>query len=99
MPTKEEIFIQVEKAVRAVLNTEEDEITMKTMFLADLDAESIDFLDMSFEIEKLTGVELDFPTVLQFLNEKKGDEITDFSISDLVDYLFERKEVSCTTSS
>jgi len=97
MPTKEEIFIQVEKAVRAVLNTEEGEITMETMFLADLDAESIDFLDISFEIEKLTGLELDFPEVIRILNEKRDVETTDFSISDLVGYLIELKEVSCTT--
>lgn len=97
MPTKEEIFIQVEKAVRAVLNTEEGEITMETMFLADLDAESIDFLDISFEIEKLTGLELDFQEVIRILNEKRDVETTDFSISDLVGYLIELKEVSCTT--
>ena len=71
MPTKEEIFIQIERAVRAVLNTEEGEITMETMFRADLDVESIDFLDIGFEIEKLTGVELDFSEVIQFLNEKR----------------------------
>ena len=97
MPTKEEIFIQIERAVRAVLNTEEGEITMETMFRADLDVESIDFLDIGFEIEKLTGVELDFSEVIQFLNEKRGAEITDFSISDLVDYLIDQSEVSCTT--
>lgn len=97
MPTKEEIFIQIERAVRAVLNTAEGEITMETMFRADLDVESIDFLDIGFEIEKLTGVELDFSEVIQFLNEKRGAEITDFSISDLVDYLIDQNEVSCTT--
>ena len=97
MPTKEEIFIQIERAVRAVLNTEEGEITMETMFRADLDVESIDFLDIGFEIEKLTGVELDFSEVIQFLNEKRGAEITDFSISDLVGYLIDQSEVSCTT--
>ena len=97
MPTKEEIFIQIEKAVRTVLNTKEGEIKMETMFRTDLDVESIDFLDIGFEIEKLTGVELDFSEVIQFFNEKKGAEITDFSISDLVDYLINQSEVSCTT--
>ena len=97
MPTKEEIFIQIERAVRAVLNTEEGEITMETMFRADLDVESIDFLDIGFEIEKLTGVELDFSEVIQFLNEKRDAEITDFSIFDLVGYLIDQSEVSCTT--
>ena len=97
MSAKEKIFIQIESAVRAVLNTDEGEIKMDTMFRADLDVESIDFLDIGFEIEKLTDVELDFSEVIQFLNEKRGVEITDFSISDLVDYLIDQREVSCTT--
>ena len=87
MTTKEELFIQVADAVRTVLNTEEGEIKMGSMFRADLNTESIDFLDISFEVEKRTGVELDFPSVLKYIVEKKGTEITDLSVSDLVDYL------------
>ncbi|MHB8880703.1 MAG: acyl carrier protein [Thermodesulfovibrionales bacterium] len=87
MTTEEELFLQVADAVRAVLNTEEGEIKMESMFRADLNTESIDFLDISFEIEKRTGVELDFPAVLKFIMEKKGSEITDFSVADLVGYL------------
>jgi acyl carrier protein len=87
MNNEQEIFLQVEESVRAVLNTEKGEIKMDSMFRADLDAESIDFLDISFEIEKRTGVELDFPAVLEFLNEKKGSQVDDISIADLVDYL------------
>ncbi|GBE05474.1 acyl carrier protein [bacterium BMS3Abin10] len=48
MGTEQEIFSQVEAAVRIVLNTEEGEIKMETMFRADLDAESIDFPDINF---------------------------------------------------
>jgi acyl carrier protein len=87
MTTKEELFTQVEDAVRAVLNTKKGEIKMESMFRADFDTESIDFLDISFEVEKRTGVELDFPSVLKYLMEKKGAAITDLSVSDLVDYL------------
>jgi acyl carrier protein len=60
---------------------------METMFRADLNAESIDFLDISYEIERLTGVELDFPQVIRFVSEKKGSEIADLSIGDLVGFL------------
>jgi acyl carrier protein len=91
MTTKEELFAQVEEAVRAVLNTEEGEIKMERMFRADLNTESIDFLDISFEVEKRTGVELDFPSVLNYMTNKKGTAITDLSISDLVDYLSDVK--------
>jgi acyl carrier protein len=87
MTNENEFFPQVEEAVRAVLNTEEGEIKMESMFRADLNTESIDFLDISFEIEKRTGVELDFPSVLKYMVEKKGAEITDLSIADVVGYL------------
>lgn len=85
--TEQELFVQVEEAVRTVLNTEEGEIKMESMFRADLGAESIDMLDISYEIEKRTGVELDFQETLNFMNEKKGEEVTDFSVCDLVDYI------------
>jgi acyl carrier protein len=88
MTNEKELFLQVEDAVRAVLDTKEGEIKMESMFRADLNTESIDFLDITFEIEKRTGVELDFPSVIKYMTEKKGtDEITDLSIADLVQYL------------
>ena len=68
MTDEKELFLQVEDAVRTVLNTEEGEIKMESMFRADLNTESIDFLDITFEIEKRTGVEMDFPSVLKLLN-------------------------------
>ena len=66
MATEQELFTQVESAVREVLNTDEGEIKQESMFRADLGAESIDLLDISFELEKLTGKELDFREVVQF---------------------------------
>ena len=88
MTDEKELFLQVEDAVRAVLNTEEGEIKMESMFRADLNTESIDFLDITFEIEKRTGVEMDFPSVLKYMTERKGtDEITDLSIADVVGYI------------
>jgi acyl carrier protein len=87
MTNEDELFLQVEEAVRAVLNTEEGEIKMESMFRADLNTESIDFLDISFEIEKRIGVELDFPSVLKYMADKKDTEITDLAIADIVGYL------------
>ena len=88
MTDEKELFLQVEDAVRTVLNTEEGEIKMESMFRADLNTESIDFLDITFEIEKRTGVEMDFPSVLKYMTERKGtDEITDLSIADVVGYI------------
>ncbi len=85
--TEQELFVQAEEAVRAVLNTEEGEIKMESMFRADLGAESIDMLDISYEIEQRAGVELDPQETLNFMNEKKGKEVTDISVDDLVYYI------------
>ncbi len=87
MATEQELFAQVEEAVRTVLNTEEGEIKMDSMFRADLDTESIDFLDITYEIEKRTGIELDLQEVLKYLNDKKGEEVTDVSPRDLIDFI------------
>jgi len=85
--TEQELFDNVEEAVRTVLNTAEGEITRTSMFKADLNTESIDYLDISFEIEQRTGMELDFTEAWQYIIEKKGADTTDISIQDLLDYV------------
>ena len=87
MATDMELFSQVEGAVREVLNTKEGDIKPESFFRSDLGAESIDLLDISFELEKRTGKELDFREVVQFVNEKRGTEISDLSVNDIVEYL------------
>ncbi|NTV91785.1 MAG: acyl carrier protein [Chlorobiaceae bacterium] len=87
MLSEKELFEKLEDAIRAVLNTEAGDITKESMFKADLDAESIDYLDISYEIEQRTGVELDFTEALQYITEKKGDDITDISVQDIIDYM------------
>ena len=85
--TENELFEKVEEAVRTVLNTAEGEITRTSMFKADLNTESIDYLDISFEIEQRTGLELDFTEAWQYITEKKGADTTDISVQDMVDYI------------
>lgn len=87
MISDKELFEKVEEAVRAVLNTEEGEIKKESMFKADLDAESIDYLDISYEIEQRTGLELDFTEALEYITDRKGSDITDISVQDVLDYM------------
>jgi len=95
MFTEDELFQKVEEAINAVLDTAEGEIKKESMFKADLDAESIDYLDISFEIEQRTGIELNFTEALQYITDRKGSEITDIAVHDILDYmmhLFQQKE-------
>lgn len=87
MQTEQQLFSNIEKAVSNVLNTKAGEITMDSKFRGDLGAESIDMIDISFEIEKATGKELDFKQIVAQLQQTQGNEVKDLKISDLVTYL------------
>ena len=50
--TKDEIFSHVQEVLVEALGADEDEITESASLTADLGAESIDFLDIVFRLEK-----------------------------------------------
>jgi acyl carrier protein len=52
MATKEEIFTKVQEALVDALGVDEDEVVPEATLQGDLDAESIDFLDIVFRLEK-----------------------------------------------
>lgn len=64
--TQEEIFSQVKAVIVDSLNVDEDEVTLDSKLAADLGAESIDFLDITFRLERQFGFRIPhnelFPT-------------------------------------
>lgn len=52
MPSNEEIFEQVQEILVDALGVDDDEVTPEATLNGDLGAESIDFLDISFRLEK-----------------------------------------------
>lgn len=58
MPTKEEVFAKVQEALVDALGVDEDEVTPTATMVGDLGAESIDFLDIVFRLEKAFGIEI-----------------------------------------
>lgn len=58
MPTKDEIFQKVRSTLVDALNVDEDEVTLAARLRGDLNAESIDFLDIVFRLEKQFGVKI-----------------------------------------
>jgi acyl carrier protein len=58
MPTKDEIFEKVRTTLVDALNVDEDEVTLASRLRADLNAESIDFLDIVFRLEKQFNVKI-----------------------------------------
>ncbi len=53
--TREEIFESVRKVLEEALGVDEDEVTPEASLTGDLEAESIDFLDIVFRLEKTFG--------------------------------------------
>jgi acyl carrier protein len=58
MPTKEDVFEKVKTALVDALGVDEDEVTPAATMVGDLGAESIDFLDIVFRLEKAFNIEI-----------------------------------------
>jgi len=59
IPSQEEIFDKVREALVDALGVDEDEVTPNATLRGDLDAESIDFLDIVFRLEKAFDIKIE----------------------------------------
>jgi acyl carrier protein len=59
MPSQEEIFDKVREALVDALGVDDDEVTPGATLRGDLDAESIDFLDIVFRLEKAFDIKIE----------------------------------------
>lgn len=59
MPSEEEIFDKVREALVDALGVDDDEVTPTATLQGDLDAESIDFLDIVFRLEKSFDIKIE----------------------------------------
>jgi acyl carrier protein len=58
MPSRDEIFEKVQTALVDALGVDDDEVTPEATMVGDLGAESIDFLDIVFRLEKAFGIKI-----------------------------------------
>src|SRR5688500_6226321 len=85
---KEQIFSKVQEALVDALGVDEEEVTPKATLQGDLGAESIDFLDIVFRLEKAFGLKIDqselFPeAVLSDANYVTDGKVTDTGMAEL----------------
>ena len=77
--TKDEVFKKVQTALVDALGVDDEEVTPQATMVGDLGAESIDFLDIVFKLEKAFGIEIprkelspeDILTNAEFVQEGK----------------------------
>ena len=87
-PTKEEVFEKVRTALVDALGVDDDEVTREATLVGDLGAESIDFLDIVFRLEKAFTIEIpraelfpeDILTNAEYVHDGK---VTDAGIVEL----------------
>ncbi len=79
MPVNEEVFGKVKEALIDALGVDDDEVTEEATMVGDLGAESIDFLDIVFKLEKTFGITIprdelfpdDILTNAEYINDGK----------------------------
>ena len=57
--TRDEIFSKIQEALVDALGVDDDEVTLGATLVGDLEAESIDFLDIAFKIEQAFDFKID----------------------------------------
>ncbi|MEY2611965.1 MAG: Acyl carrier protein [Planctomycetota bacterium] len=58
MSVNEEVFSKVQSALVDALGVDEEDVTHSATMVGDLGAESIDFLDIVFKLEKAFGIKI-----------------------------------------
>ena len=86
--SQEEVFEKVQEVLEDALGVDDDEVTAEATLTGDLGAESIDFLDIVFRLEKSFGIKISqgelFPdNVLQDAEYVQDGKVTEKGIAEL----------------
>ena len=86
--TQEEVFSKVQEVLVDALGVDDDEVVPEAKLATDLGAESIDFLDIVFRLEKAFGIKIDQGEMIpdNVLNDPKyvqDEKVTDHGMQEL----------------
>lgn len=71
--TEERVIQEVKRSIAETLRTDADAITPDTSLINDLDAQSLDFLDINYRLEQTFGVRTARHFVLEHIEEMHGE--------------------------
>ncbi len=89
--SRDEIFQEVQEVMVDALGVDDDEVTSEATLMGDLGAESIDFLDIVFRLEKAFGIKIPreelFPAESLMNNPEfvKNGKLTETGLTELRD--------------
>jgi len=92
MPTSEtEVFQKVQTVLVEALGVDEEEVNPDAKLKADLGAESIDYLDIAFQLEKAFTIKIEqkeFSQSMQGENEEgENEEVDDVTVDRVVKFV------------
>jgi acyl carrier protein len=81
MATREETFDRLKSIIVEQLAVDADEVSMEASFIEDLNADSLDLVELIMELEEQFGIQV-------------PDEVADkiVTVGDAVDYIIEHQE-------
>jgi acyl carrier protein len=87
--SQETLLTSIQDSIRDVVNNQKLVIEPASKLISDLGLESIDFLDLSSEIENTIGFELDFKEVVEYIKQSSGGvaDIKAVTVQNLIDFI------------
>ena len=86
--SNQELYSEVEKVICNVFRLSGSAVRPDTTLVGDLGAESIDFLDLGCDLEKIVDAEVDFRKLFQEKRaQSEGNGVLDVTVQEVVDYL------------
>lgn len=84
-----ELLSSLQDSIRDVVNNPKLVVEPQSQLITDLGLESIDFLDLSSEIENTIGFELDFKEVVEHIKAQSGGtaDIKTVTVQNLIDFI------------
>lgn len=91
--TQDVLFNSIKDAIKDVVNNQKLNIEPNSLLIGDLGLESIDFLDLSSEIENTIGFELDFKEVVEHMKQSSSGvaDIKGLTIQNIIDFIEAKK--------
>lgn len=82
-----EVFDKVQDVLVEALGVDKDEVSPDAKLKADLGAESIDYLDIAFQLEKAFTIKVEQKEFSQNMQSEGGDEDEDVTVDKVVKFV------------
>ena len=76
----------IRTCLHTVLRCDPQTVSPETLLIADLQMESIDIVDLFFELEKFTGIEIQVVEVLQKSRASGAQRFDDLRVRDILNH-------------